>query len=134
MRTITFKSYTQYEEFMKRKFVHKAKRKGIEGEELNNHLKNYEHHIQEVWIENEGDKAIEEQGSVTISFHRKRGTHKHGGKKHFLKEEKGNLNHSIHVRLDENTYDALLNFCSKHKMDISQAIRFFIKNNTGKTS
>ncbi|RAS76030.1 hypothetical protein A3864_14200 [Priestia endophytica] len=127
MRTITFKSYTQYEEFMKRKFVYKANRKGIEGKELNKHLKNYEHHIQEVWIENEGDKAIEEQGFVTISFHRKRG-------KHFLKEEKGNLNHSIHVRLDKNTYESLLNFCSENKMDISQAIRFFIKNNTDKTS
>jgi hypothetical protein len=127
MRVVSFKSYEEYREFMFQKFLYKAKRKGadLKSSEFQQRLHERMKRVEEVWVERECEKEIAERGSVALAVHR--GMFKEHDKGSSTLD-KTKFTQSIHVRLDDLTYEKLLNFCEQHKMDISQAVRFLIQN------
>jgi len=128
MKEHIFKSFEEYEIFLKQKMIHKAKNKGLEGADLEKYLKSHENDAANVWKEHNLQKSLEEDGYVTITVWRDEAGKRKIARGRPKKAECEKLKHSIHVRLDKETYKKLNDYCAKSQVDISEAIRNLINN------
>lgn len=128
MKERTFKSFKEYQNYLQQKFIHKAKMKGLAGETLEEYLKNHEGDAARIWEEHRFQDLLEENGYVTIAVWRDETGKRKIGRGRPKKPECEKLKHSIHVRLDEETYKKLNDYCFKNKVDVSEAIRNLINN------
>ncbi len=128
MKERTFNSFEQYEKYLKEKIEHKAQKKGLEGEVFEEFLKNHEKDASRVWEEHDFQKLLEKDGYVTIAVWRDETGKRKIGRGRPKKQECEKLKHSIHVRLDEETYKKLTHYCMENNVEVSEAIRILINN------
>jgi hypothetical protein len=128
MKERTFTSFEQYEKYLKENLIHKAKKKGLEGDALIDYLKKHENDAARIWKEYDFQKGLEKEGYVTIAVWRDETRQRKIGRGRPKKPECEKLKHSIHVRLDEERYKKLNNFCMEKNIDVSEAIRILINN------
>lgn len=128
MKEQTFTSFVEYQNYVKQKMIHKAKKKGLEGTAFEEFLKNHENDASRIWEEHNLQKSLEEDGYVTIAVWRDEAGKRKIGRGRPKKLECEKLKYSIHVRLDEETYKKLNHYCMKNNVDVSEAIRILINN------
>jgi hypothetical protein len=127
MKELTFKSYDQFQQFIEHKAMEKAIMKGLQGDELEKYKYEFHHRANSMWKENDCDHWIQKHGYVIITVW-KDGIGKRKitrGRPKKLDSDK--YSHSIHVRLDVETYRKLTNYCDENQLDVSEAIRDLIK-------
>lgn len=127
MKELTFTSFDQFQQFIEHKAMEKAVMKQLKDEELATFKKEFKDRAMKMWKENDCDNWIVKHGYVIINvwkdgIDRRKLTR---GRPKKLDSEK--YNHSIHVRLDEDSYGRLKNYCIEKNIDISEAIRQLIK-------
>lgn len=126
MKELTFRSYEQFQQFIEHKAMEKAIMKQLKGDELAAFKKEFISNAQKMWKENDCDHWVAKHGYVIINVW-KDGIDKRKltrGRPKKLDSEK--YNHSIHVRLDEDSYNRLKNYCTEKNIDISETIRRLI--------
>jgi dephospho-CoA kinase len=128
MKERTFTSFEDYRNYLKQKMIHKAKKKGLEGTALEEFLKKHENDAARIWEEHNLQKSLAADGYVTIAVWRDEEGKRKIGRGRPKKSDCEKLKHSIHVRLDEETYKKLNQYCLKNNVDISEAIRILINN------
>ncbi len=128
MKERTFTSLQEYQNYANQKMIMKGKKKGLEGEALKEFLKNHENDASRIWEENNLQNSLEEDGYVTIAVWRDEAGKRKIGRGRPKKMECEKLKHSIHVRLDEDTYKKLNQYCTNNNVEISEAIRILINN------
>ncbi|WP_273122932.1 hypothetical protein [Bacillus weihaiensis] len=125
MKELIFTSYQEYEEYMLNKAFSKAAKRELHGEEKEGYVKDFYDRAMNGWKEDECDKWIEKHGYVVIQVWKDES--EIGGRKVVRGRPKKlhstKLNHSIHVRLDNNTYAKLQAYCEKNQLEVSEAIR-----------
>lgn len=128
MKELTFTSYDQYQQFIEHKAMEKAVMKGLQDEKLAEFKRGFKEKATKMWKENECDYWIEKHGYVVITVWKdevgKRKIMRGRPKK--LGSEK--FNHSIHVRLDDESYRKLSQYCEKNELEISEVVRELIKS------
>ena len=127
MKELTFTSFEQYEQYLKEKMAHKARKRGLQGDALTEYLQKHKDDAARIWKENDCQTWIEKDGYVTIAVWRDESGQRKIGRGRPRKSECEKLKHSIHVRLDEETYQKLSHFCMEQNIDISEAIRLLIR-------
>ncbi len=128
MKERTFTSLQEYQNYVKQKMIMKGKKKGLEGAGLEEFLQNHENDASRIWEENNLQKSLEEDGYVTIAVWRDEAGKRKIGRGRPKKLDCEKLKHSIHVRLDEDTYKKLTHYCMDNHVDISETIRILINN------
>ncbi|MCP3740003.1 hypothetical protein [Rossellomorea sp. BNER] len=128
MKERTFTSFEQYERYLKKKMMNKAKCKGLEGDAYVEYLQKHENDAARIWKENDLQKWLEKDGYVTITVWRDETGQRKIGRGRPKKPESEKLKHSIHVRLDDERYKKLTHFCTEKNIDVSEAIRILINN------
>ncbi len=126
MKELTFTSFEEYKDYIQKKMNQKAKNRGLEGEERVQFINQRIKEALKLWEENNFQQSIEEDGFVLITVWRdEEGVRKirRGRPK---KPECEKLKHSIHVRLDEDTYNKLHQYCDSKQLDKSEVIRNLI--------
>ncbi|MGM0779275.1 MAG: ribbon-helix-helix protein, CopG family [Bacillota bacterium] len=127
MKELTFKSYDQFLQFNEHKAMEKAVMKGLQGDELVKFKLEFLQRAKTMWKEYDCDLWLEKHGYVIINVW-KDGSGKRKvtrGRPKKLDSEK--YVHTVHVRLDEETYRQLTNHCQDNQIDVSEAIRCLIK-------
>ncbi|WP_226670913.1 hypothetical protein [Metabacillus litoralis] len=127
MKELTFKSYNQFQQFIEHKAMEKAVMKELHNEELSLFIKEFIDRSNRMWQENDCDKAIEKDGFVVIRVWKDEIGRRKVGRGRPKKPDSEKYNHSIHVRLDEQTYSTLTHFCKENNLEVSEAIRDMIK-------
>ncbi len=127
MKELTFTSYDQFQQFIEHKAMEKAIMKGLQGEELTEFKHDFKQRAVSMWKENDCDHWIEKHGYVIITVWKD-----DIGKRKITRGRPKKLDsdkyiHSVHVRLDEETYRKLTNYCQNHQLDVSETIRSLIK-------
>jgi hypothetical protein len=128
MKERTFTSLQEYQNYVKQKMIMKGKKEGLEGAGLEEFVWNHENDASRIWEENKLQKSLEEDGYVTIAVWRDEAGKRKIGRGRPKKMECEKLKHSIHVRLDKDTYKKLNQYCTNNNVDISETIRFLINN------
>ncbi|WP_129729831.1 hypothetical protein [Ectobacillus funiculus] len=127
MKELTFTSFEQYEQYIKEKMAHKARKRGLQGDALTEYLRKHENDAARIWKEHDCQTWLEKDGYVTIAVWRDESGQRKIGRGRPRKSECEKLKHSIHVRLDEETYQKLSHFCMEQNIDISEVIRLLIR-------
>ncbi|PGT81484.1 MULTISPECIES: hypothetical protein [Bacillaceae] len=128
MKELTFTSYNQFQQFIEHKAMEKAIMKGLHGEELETFKEDFLQRADTMWKDNDCDHWVEKHGYVVINVW-KDGVGKRKmtrGRPKKLDSEK--YLHSIHVRLDEEAYRKLNQYCEDNNIDVSETIRKLIKS------
>nr|WP_236871021.1 hypothetical protein [Brevibacillus laterosporus] len=124
-----FSSFQEFAQAFEQKWLKEAIEHGLDDQKMDIYLAKVRKKALFVWNKNQGDKWIEKQGYVIVDrkpnkdeiFRKKLGR----GRPRKLEDER--LQHAIHVRLDEETYQKLQSLCQKNNLDLSETIRMLIK-------
>ncbi|MGN7941383.1 ribbon-helix-helix protein, CopG family [Metabacillus sp. 22489] len=127
MKELTFTSYEQYLQYMEHKAMEKAVMKGLQDEELATYKKEFKENVMKVWNDYDCDYWLEKHGYVVISVWKDGigGRKLMRGRPKKLDSEK--FKHTLHVRLDDETYNKFCNYCEENNLEKSEAIREMIK-------
>ncbi len=122
-------SFQEFAQAFEKKWIKTAIEHGLVDEQMDIYLAKVRKNALFVWKKNQGDEWIEKQGYIIVDrkpseeeiFYKKLGRGRP------RKHELNRLQHAIHVRLDEETYQKLLSLCQKSNLDLSETIRMLIK-------
>jgi hypothetical protein len=126
MKELTFTSFIQFQQYIEHKAMEKAIMKQLKGEELATFKSEFKERAIKMWNENDCDKWIEKHGYVIINVWKDGLDRRKLTRGRPKKLDSNKYNHSIHVRLDEDSYSRLKNYCFEKDIDISEAIRTLI--------
>ncbi|ATO51663.1 AT hook motif family protein [Brevibacillus laterosporus] len=122
-------SFQEFAQAFEKKWIKTAIEHGLVDEQMDIYLAKVRKNALFVWKKNQGDEWIEKQGYIIVD--RKPSEeeiiYKKLGRGRPRKHELNRLQHAIHVRLDEETYQKLLSLCQKSNLDLSETIRMLIK-------
>ncbi|WP_338787579.1 ribbon-helix-helix protein, CopG family [Metabacillus sp. FJAT-53654] len=127
MKELTFRSYDQFQQFIEHKVMEKAVMKGLQDEKLATFKKEFKERANKMWKENDCDHWIEKHGYVVIMVWKDEIGRRKIARGRPKKLESDKFNHSIHVRLDDDAYEKLSQYCREKDIDISEAIRQLIR-------
>jgi hypothetical protein len=126
MKELTFTSYNQFQQFIEHKAMEKAVMRGLQDEKLTTFKKEFKERAINMWKENECDHWIEKHGYVVITVWKDEIGRRKVGRGRPKKLDSDKFNRSINVRLDEDAYDKLTQYCKEKDIEISEAIRQLI--------
>lgn len=127
MKELTFKSYNQFQQFIEHKAMEKAVMKGLQDEKLATFKKEFKERANKMWKENDCDHWLEKHGYVIITVWKDEIGRRKMARGRPKKLESDKFNHSIHVRLDDDAYGKLSQYCREKDIEISEAIRQLIR-------
>jgi hypothetical protein len=127
MKELTFTSYDQFKQFIEHKAMEKAVMRGLKDEELATFKKEFKERANKMWRENDCDHWLEKHGYVVINVWKDEIGRRKVARGRPKKLDSDKFNHSIHVRLDDDAYGKLSQYCKDEDLEISEAIRQLIK-------
>ncbi|MBO1512802.1 hypothetical protein [Metabacillus bambusae] len=126
MKELTFTSYEQFQQFIKHKAMEKAVMRGLKDEKLSTFKTEFKERANKMWKENDCDHWIEKHGYVVITVWKDEIGKRKIARGRPKKLDSDKFNRTINVRLDEEAYDKLTQYCKEKDIEISEAIRQLI--------
>lgn len=127
MKELTFTSYDQFQQFIEYKAMEKAVMKGLQGEKLDIFKQEFKERANKMWDNNDCNHWIEKHGYVIITVWKDEIGRRKIARGRPKKLDSDKFNHSIHVRLENETYRKLSQYCQEKDIDVSEAIRELIR-------
>jgi hypothetical protein len=126
MKELTFTSYEQFQQFIEHKAMEKAVMRGLKDEKLTTFKTEFKERANKMWKENDCDHWIEKHGYVVITVWKDEIGKRKIARGRPKKLDSDRFNRTINVRLDEDSYDKLTQYCKEKDIEISEAIRQLI--------
>lgn len=126
MKELTFTSYDQFQQFIEHKAMEKAVMRGLKDEKLSTFKTEFKERANKMWKENDCDHWIEKHGYVVITVWKDEIGKRKIARGRPKKLDSDKFNRTINVRLDEDAYDKLTQYCKEKDIEISEAIRQLI--------